>query len=190
MVKTVIKGIVVFFREILYTIVWFCEVLLKTDFKNHIISKRRDKVLCVLGNGPSLRESIENNELAEGDYMVVNFFYNSPFYDKLQPLYYIIQDPFFFEDDNIFIKILEKTTWKMFFFVPYSAWKKYHLLQNTSPNVVIIPYHWIQYKGFECFRNKIYKNGLSMPKPQNVIVPALFNGINMGLNIPGQSLCV
>ena len=65
--------------------------------------------------------------------------------------------------------------------VPYSAWKECDILYNMhNKNIEVIPIHGILYRGFEKFRNSVYKHGMAMPKGQNVLVPSIFNGINMG----------
>ena len=66
-------------------------------------------------------------------------------------------------------------------FVPYYAWKQQKLFSvELNPHVEIIPFHTVEYNGLNCFRHFFYKKGLSMPKAQNVLVPSIFNAINMG----------
>ena len=57
-----------------------------------------DRPLVVLGNGPSLNKTLEEQRerLAGCDLMAVNFAANAPVFSELHPKYYILADPFFF----------------------------------------------------------------------------------------------
>ena len=112
--------------------------------------------------------------------MAVNFFYKSPYFQELKPSYYVLADPFFFSDEQLML-ILDAVCWPMTLYVPYRYWKTVRLMRMCpNKHIQVIPYHTGHYMGFDCFRTWIYKHGLSMPVAQNVLIPCIFNAINMG----------
>ncbi|MBR5824709.1 MAG: DUF115 domain-containing protein [Paludibacteraceae bacterium] len=179
--KTLLKVICEISIKLFHTIWWLLNVLIKTDRKNHIQYIGKRKLLNILANGPSLASDIEKISLEDGDFSVVNYFYKSPYFKKVKPSIYVIVDPYFFELEDSFQPIIENVVWPMKLVVPYYALKKYKTLNCISNSYIeVIPIHMFAYRGFEIFRNWIYMHGLSMPKGQNVLVPSIFNGINMG----------
>jgi len=181
LIKQIIKGITNFIRKIYYTIKYFILILLRTDLRNHLSRVEGANILCVLGNGPSLNEDIKSINFNNADFCVVNRFYLSPYYKIVKPKYYVLADPAFFEKEEEMMKIVDGVDWNMVLFVTYSGWEKMNFLQTLSnEKIKVVPYHAIPYIGFKSLQIFFYKRGLSMPKAQNVLVPSIFNGINMG----------
>ncbi len=167
--------------NIVRTVRFLLVLLLRTDLKNHVPVTNADCSLYVLANGPSLKENLENIDFSKGHFAVVNYFYKSPYYRIIKPQYYILADPFFFTKIENIIPFVESVDWKMKLFVPFSAWDRLDALKRL-PNafVSVIPYHTTNYQGFPLFRKFAFRRGLAMPSPQNVLIPCIFNGINMG----------
>ncbi len=98
------------------------------------IEKKSD-VLIVIGNGPSLNDTIKEHkeEIINKDCVVVNSFCNTVYYEELKPNYYLLADPAYFGDVEKFdtrLKnlvtgtwdaILRKTTWDINLIVPSYA---------------------------------------------------------------------
>lgn len=168
------------FKSIL-TFKYFLSVILYTDLRNHISRIGGDGTLTILANGPSLTKDIEKIDFSEGEFSVVNDFYKSPWYGKIKPSYHVLADPLYFTEDEDIQPFVDAVKWNMKLFVPYSAWKRMAILRHVpSQYIEVVPYHINTYYGFDCFRNWTYRHGLSMPIPQNVLVPSIFNAINMG----------
>jgi hypothetical protein len=53
-------------------------------------------------------------------------------------------------------------------------------MYKKNPHLHIIPYYDYTFEGFKSIRYWLFRRGLAMPKPQNVLVPSIFNSINMG----------
>lgn len=179
MIKQIIKYLSDSINKSFATIIWLLRAVLLTDFRNHI-KKGDHKQLSILANGPSLSKELESINLHDGDFSVLNFFYKSPIFKQIKPAMYVLADPYFFTDDHM-KPIIESVDWPMSLFVPYRAWRAVRVLKKCpNKNIRVIPYHTGQYAGFECIRFLLYKHGLSMPIAQNVLVPSIFNAINMG----------
>lgn len=180
-IKLLLKIIYRKLFDLFYTFSWLINFLLKTDRKNHIQYKEGRGLLNILANGPSLVNDLENSIFSEGDFSVVNYFYKSPYFVKIKPAIYVIVDPYFFSNEESYKSIIEVVQWPMKFIVPYYAWKRYRILRcMPNPYIEVVPIHGITYRGVNQLRHWIYKHGLAMPKGQNVLVPSIFNGINMG----------
>lgn len=142
----------------------------------------------VLGNGPSLRQTIEKH----GDYLAahpslcVNTFCLSDEYLLLRPMYYVMLDPGLWFADNKLIDetmsaIKTKTSWTLHLIVPYEA-KRSKLISSLGENS-LIHIHYINYvvfKGFDSIAHSFYRKNKAMPQSQNVLVASLFLAINLG----------
>lgn len=177
----IIKSLSKSFYKMGKTVLWILEVVFKTDLKNHVRKVEGADTLTILANGPSLKEDMSKIDFSRGHFSVVNDFYKSPYYKMLKPAYYVIADPVYFEENENIMHLVREVDWNMKLLVPYYAWKKIDLLRRC-PNqfIEVVPYNTIIYNGFECFRNSVYKKGLSIPKVQNVLAASIFTGINMG----------
>ncbi len=151
-------------------------------------SVSKDESLIILGNGPSLNDSIRDDMdiLQTNPCMAVNFAANSDEYLRLRPRYYILADPHFFTahgaDNNVtrlFERIASLTDWQMTLFVP-AAYVKNFALPSPNEHVTICSYNCVGVEGFSAFENSIYARGLAMPRPRNILIPALMTGIHLG----------
>lgn len=144
--------------------------------------------LIILGNGPSLNTTIAEDLpiLQDHPCMAVNFAANSDEYIRLKPRYYILADPHFFTSNNpdrnvthLFERITSLTDWEMTLFIPAEHKDKFHL-PSVNTNVTIRTYNCVGVEGFAAFENYIYARGLAMPRPRNILIPALMVGLGLG----------
>lgn len=141
-------------------------------------------LLTILANGPSLKEDLGKIDFSKGDFLVLNDFYKFPEFVKIRPLYYVLADPYYFETEENIKNVIQNVNWSIKLFIPsYALRKKVFLKTLNNSFVEIIPYNTATYMGFERLKNKVYRAGLAMPKPQNVLVPSIFIGINMGYSV-------
>lgn len=185
LIKILIKSILhlchIFIVKSILTLKYFVLVFIYTDLWNHISRCEKEEMLTILANGPSLAKDIEKLNYSIGKFSVVNDFYKSPLYGIIKPAYHVLADPLYFTKDEDIQPFIDAVDWDMKLFVPYSAWKRMKILRNIpSQFIEVVPYHTVMYDGFECIKAWVYRHGLSMPIPQNVLVPSIFNAINMG----------
>lgn len=145
--------------------------------------------IVVLGNGPSLRKLLDGDrhELEGRDTMAVNFAANAPEFASLSPRHYILADPHFFRsegsDPNVdrLWHTLAGSRWSMTLHVPagrrgdcrvkeFLARKEHTLATfNLTPG-----------EGFGPWRRTLYRLRLAMPRPRNVMIPAIMQAIATG----------
>lgn len=142
--------------------------------------------LVILGNGPSLAETIA----AHGDYiasdadaMAVNFAANTPEFRRLRPKYYILADPHFFAnpDDANVSRLLENiraVDWPMTLFLPFAARRSCPL--RPTEHLRIEYYNAVGAEGFGWLEKIAFDSRRAMPRPRNVLIPAIMTGICMG----------
>lgn len=176
-----LKPIIKFLFKFFQTVKSLLLIILRTDLKNHVPHIKDATSLTILANGPSLKDVISNLDFSKCDCCVVNDIYLSPYYKKIKPRYHVLADPLYFVrcgDIEPFIKTID---WDIRLFVPYSAWRKMAILrQMPNKYITVVPFHSSYMKGFSSFELFLFKRGLSMPVAQNVLVPSIFNAINMG----------
>lgn len=181
LVKKIIKSSISFFLKLCKTIKVLFLILFRTDLKTHIPKIENVQLLTILANGPSLKGELSKIDYSDGDFCVVNDFYKSPYYSIIKPKYHVLADPLYFTQSADIEPFIQSVNWELRLFVPYSAWRKMDILRNMpSKFITVIPFHTIAIESFKIVDLFLYKRGLSMPKAQNVLVPSIFNGINMG----------
>lgn len=177
-----------FFGKLALTIKSVGKIILqshKCTFACTSTSAIKDNRLIILGNGPSLNDTIANNfeQLLTAPTMAVNFAANSPEFAKLKPRYYVLADPHFFasvNDPNVALlrKNLASVDWKMTLFLPFTA--RNSDLANGLNNITIEYYNAIGAEGFDWFTRLAYNARRALPRPRNVLIPAIMIGIWMG----------
>ena len=144
---------------------------------------RGGRPLIIMGNGPSLADNIRDDIelLKHSDTLAVNFAANAPEFSELRPRYYLLADPHFFvrpvTDPNV-TRMLRKfleVDWEMTLFVPASA-----KIDILNPNIRIERFNFVGVEGFRWLERWAYRKGLGMPRPRNVLVPAIMTGISLG----------
>lgn len=166
------------------TIITLGKVVLRS---NYFISldKSTDQSVIVLGNGPSLRNDILNNQkfFEKAPLAVVNHFCHSEFFFKLKPKSYFLLDPAFFDNSNL-LESVERTfqiltnevDWDIAFYVPYRSRKS--ALVQALKEINQFKVHFVNYVpvkgGFQRINHLLFDWNLAMPQCQNVIVYTLF----------------
>ena len=143
--------------------------------------------IIILGNGPSLRTTITNDAdtLRRDATMAVNFMANTPEFIDLRPRYYILADPHFFtglEHDNVqsLWQAIKDVTWSMTLFVPATRYAEARKLTAGAKNLQLAKFNFVGVEGFDWFERLAYRTGMAMPRPRNVLIPALMCAIHMG----------
>jgi hypothetical protein len=171
------------------------KIALMSGFRNILKSETsKNKSCIILGNGPSLTRSIEKHSFEQQDILCVNNFVSSHFYTEIKPRFYILGAPIlFFEEGNmspfyiqlrntIFNGLSEKTTWRVELMVPKMARKSAYFTSFLVKNPLITPlyYNTTPVEGLSGINHFLFSRGLGMPRPHNVLVPAIMNCIHLG----------
>jgi hypothetical protein len=171
------------------------KILTMSSFKTNVKNGEKKGKSCVIfGNGPSLNTLLkEHSDFLNGkDIMSVNFFPNADMYSVVKSNIHLISAPDFWRYDSkpiyfnlrmkFFNDLAQKTTWPVDFYIPTAA-KKFPEWQNTiKQNKYITPlyYNYTPIEGFPYFSFWAYRKNLGMPRPHNVLVPAIMIAINLG----------
>ena len=173
------------------TVFSIIRLILKTCFKKTIPFQKTSDQCLIMGNGPSLIESLENNKnkLPGLDIVAVNFMAISEEYTEYKPNIYILCDPAFWfdttsEETKIKVKkfyseIVEKTNWKLQLYMPYQALKKKEVKETLShnPNISLCYYNKTKFEGYDFLSYRIYNKQWGMPRAENVVAAALMLAI-------------
>lgn len=152
------------------------------------------KRCIVLGNGPSLLKTLSRHKklLKNIDIFCVNSFVLSEFFTILKPKYCVFADPAYWSKsasksilDTVIqtVKDLEKKVdWPLFIYLPFRAkkWNHFIALQAKNSNIIIYYYNITSINCIEPLKYLLYKLNFAMVPCQNVLIPAIFLGLNMG----------
>jgi hypothetical protein len=155
------------------------------------LPKPQAKICSLLGNGPSLKETLNEDLhfLKQTELVAVNNFATSGYYETLQPTNYVIHDPAFYLYDGVNFKradiegtfkvISENTTWPINIYVQQRAKKSVYLknLPIQNPNIRLVHYNYTIFEGISAVKHWFFEKGWAMPQAQNVLVVALYLGI-------------
>lgn len=151
----------------------------------HLPRVDSDRPIIIMGNGPSLNETIDSHItlLESHDLMAVNFMANTPCFRLLKPKYYILADPYFFSNYNDpkisqLVRNINSVDWPMTLFIPASQRNRHPFV--ASEYLTLCQYNAVGIDGFSGLTHLFYKAALAMPRPRNVLIPALMTSINMG----------
>lgn len=165
---------------------WYLSKFRNENFKDIIVNSKRNNKLVILANGPSLNKLLDSSSLDinNADVRVVNDFCRSPIFFKIKPSSYVLADPFFFSDElterhELIFDALRHVDWNMELYLPIIVCQKMKERIDNN-NISFCPYHSIPYSGWKKVRNYLFRKGLTMPRPQNVVIPSIFIGINQG----------
>lgn len=185
----------VIIKKIFFTAYSILQII-KHHQKTQIPLAINNKECIILGNGPSLKDELENNL----DYyknssckFSVNDMALDSYYEVLQPQYYVLADPAYFDKntseivgdnrDRLIMAIKEKTFWNMTIFIPALQKGKSNKflseLKNKN-NIKVCFYNSLPIKGFTKFKYFCLKKNFASPYIQNVLVAAIYLAINMG----------
>lgn len=140
--------------------------------------------LIVMGNGPSLADVIAADAPALHRYplLAVNFAALTEEFFRLRPRYCLMADPVFFAaegNENLrrLRENLGKVDWQMTLFVPFGA---KNLPAEGNGCVAVSRFNFVGLGGFEWFERAVYGSGRGIPRPRNVLIPAIMAGIRAG----------
>ena len=161
-------------------------IMSKIPSSSSSIGKGRE--LVILGNGPSLRETIDKHfdKLVTLDMMAVNFAALAPEFTSLRPRYYMLADGHFFNavssDNNVknLWKNLSQVSWDLTLFVPVKFRHLVAPLLMDAPSLKTRWFNLTPIEGFSGLKYSLFRSGLGMPRPRNVLIPAIMEGIRMG----------
>lgn len=149
--------------------------------------EERKRPLVVLGNGPSLSDTIASSAdaLRRCDLMAVNFFANTDEFLRLRPRWYVLADPHFFTgaatDPNVkrlLERIVTLTTWPMTLLVPARGPRL--TLPAANPCVSVAGFNAVGVEGPDWLCHRLFRADRAMPRPRNVLIPSIMLGIALG----------
>ncbi|MEZ3532060.1 MAG: hypothetical protein K1V90_03185 [Muribaculaceae bacterium] len=144
--------------------------------------------VVVMGNGPSLRKTIDEDGewLCSHDLMAVNFAANTPDFFKLRPRFYVMADGHFFSgnatDPNVarLWGELGKVSWKMSLWVPSKCRHLAKALVIGNSNIELKTFNLTPVEGAGWLKRVLLDSGLGMPRPRNVMIPAIMVAMREG----------
>jgi hypothetical protein len=180
------------------TIATIAKIILLSNWKGILKYSgilKSNKVI-IIGNGPSFKGTYEKYSeiLKANETICVNSFATSSLYQNIQPKFYILNAPILFHKEadispyyinlrnSIFLALKEKTTWELLIMVPFIAKKSesFKLLLQQNSNIHPLYYNTTPAEGFSLFKHFLFRKGLGMPRPHNVIIPAVINLMKLG----------
>lgn len=143
--------------------------------------------IVILANGPSLNDTMARHTdiLKNSVTMAVNFAANTDMFFDLRPRYYVMVDPVFFGDDSVaniarLRQHLAAVSWPMTIFVPRRFIKAVPASIKANPNISTAGLNTVGIEGWQWLKNFAYSSRLGMPRPRNVLIPAIMAAIAMG----------
>lgn len=154
---------------------------------HHPISAERRRTLIVLANGPSLNKTLSESAdtLKRNDCLSVNFAPLSNIFFDIRPRFHVLADPLFFSKEppvnveELYNK-LARVVWPMTLLIPHNFRNRINQAVSNNPNISIVFFNFVGLEGFEWFENMAYNTRLGMPRPRNVLIPAIMCGIWLG----------
>lgn len=187
----ILKKLEAFVLKIYQSLSSILKIIILSNF-NLNLPRAKERKCFILGNGPSLKESIKKYEplFIKSDLICVNHFALSEEYHRFKPIHYVLLDPNFFpsqgqsDDQNVeatIKKLAFGTDWEMNLFVPRIARKAMGLksIQKKNSKINVIYYNYTIVQGFNSLAFFLFKRNLGMPVCQNVIAACIFLALNM-----------
>lgn len=149
----------------------------------------RTAPLMVLGNGPSLTDTLASRPglVADCDLMAVNFAALAPEFQSLRPRWYVLADPHFFSHgSDLRVERLWSTlasaTWELTLLVPRESLRsaRRRLAATAGSGLRVMGYNAVGVEGWGWLEHMAYASGLGMPRPRNVLIPALMCALRLG----------
>ncbi len=191
MIERVYKWVAQFLADLIESTLTLFRVLLQSRWPVPLPA-RRQAVCSVLGNGPSLSDTLQNHIpfLQQTELVCVNNFAHSAYFAQLRPQNYVIVDPnyFVFSEQSTDRPDIRQTIdtfrtvvdWPMLLYVPRFALDSYVIqtIRSGNPNIQVVFINYSVARGFRWWRHWLYRTGWGMMQSQTVIVAALFLMIN------------
>lgn len=164
-------------------------VLKQSKFRRTLPMTRHNDKCLILGNGPSLIKTMEENsdKIGHYDLIAVNHFATAVEYNTYKPSKYVLCDPAFWyavpseeeyrKTEKLYKALIENTQWPLQLFLPYQARKcgKIEEVVKQNPNISIVYFNKTKYEGWG--QQFIYRKQWGMPRAQNVLNAALMLAI-------------
>ncbi|MDR0604149.1 MAG: hypothetical protein LBG80_07605 [Bacteroidales bacterium] len=182
--------------EFLHTILDFILSLIRlvsiTHFRTTRKIDRKSEKCVVMGNGPSLTDSLNDNKdmLTSHDLIAVNFMGLSPEFIIYKPCVYVLCDTAFWLSPDIpeitrekvrdfYRQMVKRVSWNLQLYIPYMAKNvtEIHEILSQNENIHLCYYNKTKVEGFKWFQYMILKRQWGMFRAQNVIVAALLLAI-------------
>lgn len=188
MTKTISDKVATFISALGATAKSIIKMLLQSRRCTISRSKECDKPLIIMGNGPSLNDTITKHRDALAKYptLAVNFAACAEVFTSLRPQYYVLADPHFFSDaDTGNLKRLRavlagEVDWAMTLLVPHRERAAARRLIGNNRYISIATFNPVGVEGFEWVERIAYGHGWGMPRPRNVLIPSIMIGIQLG----------
>ena len=149
-------------------------------------SRDRKDTIIIMGNGPSLRDAMEQDRdvLMAYPRLAVNLSALTPDFRDLRPDYYILADIAFFLKEKTgkvpqLWEALRSVDWQMTLFLPATA-RKMPEVKSLPENITLKFYNLTPAEGFRCVMHPLYDSGLAMPRPRNVLIPSIISSMREG----------
>jgi len=150
--------------------------------------------LIILGNGPSIKNDFKEHLdfIKSKTTLCVNKFPDTDYYEIIKPEYFIVVSKGFFNDDavdynvelrkRIIDALIKKTNWDITFFLPSNAKKNKAFIEKIKSNkyIKLSFFNTTPVEGLTFFNHLFFKLRLGSPRPHNVLIPSILNGINAG----------
>ncbi len=194
MLENIYKTLAGILDNSLGSVVSILKVLVQSRPGGALPAPRRP-VCSVLGNGPSLNDSLRDHLdfIKNSEVVVVNNFAHTQLFLELKPQNYVLHDPGYFSftattnrpDIQQTIDVLiQRVDWPMTLYVPRRA-KGSHLTSQIAagnPVIQVMYYNYTVVTGFEWLRHWFYRHNLGMVQSQTVLMAALFLMVNRRFN--------
>lgn len=144
--------------------------------------------VIIMGNGPSLKEamSLHRDVLEKYPRLAVNFSALTPEIFALKPDYYLLADIAFFlkeKTGNVprLWETLSRIDWPMTLFLPVRA-RRMPEVKRLPANITVKWFNLTPAEGWRPLIHAIYRSGIAMPRPRNVIVPSIMSLMREGFS--------
>ena len=145
--------------------------------------------IIILGNGPSLKDTLSRHsaEICRRPVLAVNFMANAPQFREIRPDYYVLADPHFFTGagnanvDSLWHGIAS-VSWPMTLSVPVSRLADTRRLLGSCGNdcLRLATFNFVGIEGFSRLEDVAFECRMAMPRPRNVMIPAIMTAIAAG----------
>ncbi len=186
--KKKLKLIAEHIKDSILLLRFFSFIIAKRSRTIPLTSQKNSKGIDILGNGPSLKQYIEQGPRKDRDTLCVNFSPLTTEFFIIRPKYLVLIDPFFFDENNEKVNALRETLtkkidWKLTIVTFQVLLKKAEALYaNINSDFIGLPniYYNPTTKFFTRVKHKLFKLGFTLPRAQNVAIASIFFAINSG----------
>lgn len=177
-------------QDITQSLLSLLKVLIRSKFVylNHSIDSSD---LYILASGPSLKHVLTQHTefLKTKDTLTVNGFSSSDFFEIIKPKYYVFAAPELWSESTTDAKkhireamindLIKKTTWPLLLFLPVGSLSNKSFLRRFEVNqhIKISFFNTTPVEGNKLLSYTMFRKGLGMPRPHNVLIPCLMIGI-------------